>query len=235
MLRLKTSNLVWAVIGLNVLFLILIVMLDYDAGWDWGNFAYTGFWTPTGLVRNLFFNGWHPVIPWLSFLLLGVILSRVSLAAQSTQLGLLVGGALALGFAEGLSVFLIPTMAIIDPELSALFTTEPVPPGLLYMLAGSGAACLVIGICLLSADRLRGMGILQIVVPAGRQTLTLYIAHILIGMGTLEALGLLSDQTVNQAVWASLLFCSVALLMPYSRQRSATDVPASACLRMATI
>jgi uncharacterized membrane protein YeiB len=54
------------------------------------------------------------------------------------------------------------------------------------------------------------MGVLRVLLPAGRQTLTLYIAHILVGMGTLEALGMLGGQTVTQAVGASLLFCFVA-------------------------
>ncbi|MFT6225111.1 MAG: hypothetical protein ACJAVT_001135 [Yoonia sp.] len=44
-------------------------------------------------------------------------------------------------------------------------------------------------------------------VPAGRQTLTLYIANILVGMGTLEALGMLDGQTVAQALGASVLVC----------------------------
>jgi len=50
------------------------------------------------------------------------------------------------------------------------------------------------------------------VAPAGRQTLTLYIAHIVIGMGTLEALGLIQDQTVGASVTASLAFCIAAVL-----------------------
>lgn len=212
LLGFNTRTLIWAVIGLNALFVIMIFALDYDAGWNWDDFTYAGFWTPIGFVRNLFFNGWHPVIPWLGFLLFGAILSRISLAESVTQIRLVVGGAAAFGLAEGLSAFLMPQLAAIDPELASLFTTEPVPPMPLYMLAAGGAACIVIGVCLMIADRLAAMGVLRVFVPAGRQTLTLYIAHVLIGMGTLEALGMLGGQSVAQAVWASLLFCIAATI-----------------------
>lgn len=161
-------------------------------------------------MRNLFFNGWHPVIPWLGFLLFGIILSRVSLAEWATQLKLIVGGAIAFVAAEGMSMLLKGQLASIDPELAGLATTEPVPPMPLYMLAGLGAACVVVGVCLLVSERLKAIGVLRLLVPAGRQTLTLYIAHIFVGMGTLEALGMLGGQTVGQAVGASLLFCFAA-------------------------
>ncbi len=71
---------------------------------------------------------------------------------------------------------------------------------------------MVVGVCLLISQRLKTIGVLRLLVPAGRQTLTLYIAHILVGMGTLEALGMLGGQTVRQAVGASLLFCFAATI-----------------------
>ena len=61
----------------------MMLLLDYETGWNWSDYSYHGFWTPTGFVRNLFFNGWHPVFPWLGFLLFGIILSRLSLAGSS--------------------------------------------------------------------------------------------------------------------------------------------------------
>ena len=41
--------------------------------------SYEGIATPAGFARNLFFNGWHPVLPWLSFLLFGMVLGRLEL------------------------------------------------------------------------------------------------------------------------------------------------------------
>jgi len=93
--------------------------------------------------------------------------------------------------AEGVSAWLMARLGPIYPELVLLTSTARVPPMPLYTVAGLGAACVVVGGCLLISDRLKALGVLHLLTPAGRQTLTLYIAHILVGMGTLEALGML--------------------------------------------
>lgn len=210
-----TRTLFGILIGLNIAFAIMVLTLNYDAGWNWDDYTYSGFWTPSGFVRNLFFNGWHPVIPWLGFLLFGIVLSRISLAERSTQLRLIIGGAIAFVAAESVSKVLMAKLAPIASDLAVLATTQPVPPMPLYTLAGIGAACVVIGVCLLISDSLKGIGILRFLVPAGRQTLTLYIAHILVGMGTLETLGMLGQQSVGQAVGAALLFCLAATIYAF--------------------
>lgn len=215
LLALDNRALFAVLLGLNIAFVVMIFVFDYDAGWNWEDYTYSGFWTPTGFVRNLFFNGWHPVIPWLGFLLFGIILSRIPLENRATQVRLILGGLAAFGVAEGLSAVLMVRMSLVDPDLISLFTTEPIPPMPLYMLAGIGAACVVVGVCLLISDRLAALGILRLFVPAGRQTLTLYIAHIVIGMGALEALGMLGGQTVGQAIQASILFCGAATVYAY--------------------
>jgi uncharacterized membrane protein YeiB len=229
----------WVLIGtliaLNLAFVIMILTLDYDAGWNWNSYIYSGFWTPIGFVRNLFFNGWHPVIPWLGFLLFGIVLSRVTLANRRTQLKLVAGGAIAFATAEGLSALLLFWLLPERADLAELLTTAPVPPMPLYMLAGIGAGCVVVGLCLLISDGLMKTGILRLLAPAGRQTLTLYIAHVLIGMGTLEAFGMLDgqtgEQTVGQAVAASLLFCAIATLYALIWSRWFKRGPVEALMR----
>ncbi|MEM9580841.1 MAG: heparan-alpha-glucosaminide N-acetyltransferase domain-containing protein [Pseudomonadota bacterium] len=231
MLGASTRLLLWSIAGLNLLFVVMILALDYDAGWNWQSLTYQDFWTPTGFVRHLFFNGWHPVIPWLAFLLLGIVLSRLALGVRGVQLRMIAWGAGALVLAEALSWALSPLAGSVDPELIALVATDPVPPMPLYMLAGSGAASLVIGLCLMGTPRLETLGVFTWLLPAGRQTLTLYIAHILIGMGTLEALGLLGGQTAQQALWASLVFCICATLFAYVWSRFFKRGPVEALMR----
>ena len=213
-LLLPYSNrlLVIVILLLNILFVILILTLNYDSSWNWEDYSYADFWTLSGFVRNLFFNGWHPVIPWLGFLLFGVVLSRAPLSERSTQRNLVVGGVLAIAAAEGLSAMISPVLTSIDVELAVFGSTHPVPPMPLYTLAGIGAASIVVGLCLMISKWTDKHGILRIVVPAGRQTLSLYIAHILVGMGILEALGMLRGQSITAAVIAAVLFCTVATI-----------------------
>ena len=62
----------WGYSGALVLaFVVLFFALNYEQGWDWKTLEYDGFWSPGGMVRHLFYNGFHPVIPWLAFLLIG--------------------------------------------------------------------------------------------------------------------------------------------------------------------
>ncbi len=204
LLNFSSPALIGVLFGLNIAFVIMILTLNYDAGWNWEDYTYSGFWTPIGFVRNLFFNGWHPVIPWLGFLLFGIVISRTTLAERATQVKILAGGAIAFAAAEGVSTVLDSR---VGAALAPLVTTAPVPPMPLYTLAGIGAASMAIGACLLVSDRRWTKPVLSLLVPAGRQTLTLYIAHVLVGMGTLEALGLLGGQTVERAIGAALLFC----------------------------
>lgn len=212
LLPLGTRSLIAVVLGLNMIFVLMLFVFDYDSGWNWENYTYQGFWTARGFVRNLFFNGWHPVIPWLGFLLSGVALSRLTLHKKQTQHRLIGLGVLAIVLAEVSSAQLQPVFYAVDPELIALATTDPIPPTPLYMLAGLGAASAVVGLCLRFSDALRRCGVLAAVAPAGRQTLTLYIAHIVLGMGTLETLGLLGNQSAQISLLASLVFCLLATL-----------------------
>lgn len=231
LLPLRNRTLFGVLVGLNIAFAIMILTLNYSAGWNWEDYTYAGFWTPAGFLRNLFFNGWHPVIPWLGFLLFGIILSRISLADRATQWKLIFGGVIAFATAEGLSAILSAMLIPIAPELAELATTKPIPPMPLYTLAGLGASSVLVGVCLLVSDRLKAMGVLRLLVPAGRQTLTLYIAHILIGMGSLEALNLLGGQTVEIAVWASAIFCLAATIYAFIWARWFNRGPAEALMR----
>ena len=58
-------------ISIIIAFPILLTFWDFETGWNFETLEYQGFWTLNGFMRNLFFNGFHPVIPWSSFLLFG--------------------------------------------------------------------------------------------------------------------------------------------------------------------
>ena len=140
---------------------MLILTLDYDTGWDWANYTYQGFWMPAGFVRNLFFNGWHPVVPRLGFLLFGIALGRLRLDEARIQSRLILFGALAFVAAQTASWFLLPRLSALSPDLAALATTAPVPPMPLFTLAGMGASIFVIGTCLRLSEWLERVGLLR--------------------------------------------------------------------------
>lgn len=211
-LRAKNWVLWLAIFGLIFGYVLMVIFLDFDKGWDWSNYHYEGFWTPIGFIRNLFFNGWHPVIPWFAFLLFGIWLARLNLREKMVQWALIDFGGLTLIFASQSSKYIMAVVSTIDPELPLLFSTSPVPPLPFYMVVGASFACVVIGLCLRLELYLRRLGVLAIFAKTGRQTLTLYIAHIFIGMGLLQALGIIENQPSNTALVATIIFCVAAVI-----------------------
>jgi len=185
-LRWSVRRLLIGIAIANAVFLVLLLTLDYDAGWNWTTLDYSGFWTPSGFVRNLFFNGWHPVFPWVGFLLLGLALSRLDLRSRRVQWQLVVIG---------------------------------------------GVGLVAVELCSLCTEPARRFGLLALVAPAGRQTLTLYVAHIVLGMGTLEALNLIGGQSATRALMASLLFCALATLLAWLWSRVARRGPIEMLMR----
>ena len=221
-----------AIVSLSAL---LIVTLDYDAGWDWQALEYTDFWTLPGMLRHLVFNGWHPVLPWFAFLLLGLALSRVDLGRAKSRYLLLGIGAAVAGLAQWLSGELVAELSVQwgDPETArALFGTASIPPMPLYVLAAGGSACAALGLCLLLAEW--APGVVALLAPAGRQTLTLYVAHILIGMGCLEALDMIGNQTADCTVVASVIFCFAATALAWLWSRRFAKGPLEAVMRKCT-
>nr|MDJ0498184.1 DUF418 domain-containing protein [Acidimicrobiia bacterium] len=178
--------------------------------------SYRNLATPVGFVRNLFFDGLHPVFPWLVFYLFGMWLGRTDLRDPAWRRRILMWAIpllvlvetaawAALGpkgsRAEGLS----------DEAWQWLFSVEMLPPMPLYLIAGIATACLVIVGSIVVGERVRE-SITWPLVATGQLALTLYVAHVIVGMGVLEAMGRLENQSLPFIVSASLVFCGVAVI-----------------------
>lgn len=183
---------------------------SYDTGWDWQTYTYSDMWTLPGFTRNLWVNGWHPIFPWLSFVVVGILISRLDLSKRWNRWRLIRVGAVAWLGAELSSWYLSPLAVQVDPALADLVATRPIPPALLYIIAGGGFATMVVGVCVLFYGSREGR-IGSVFARAGRQSLTLYIAHILVGMGIMELFGLLGGQNARTAVVAAVVFTLSAL------------------------
>lgn len=224
------SGVLWATMGALLLGGVAAhAVLNYDAHWDWETLHYQDFWTLDGFLLHSFFNGWHPVLPWLGFLLLGLWLGRLDLRSSRIQGRLILGGIAAAILGA------IPGQLITDPELLPLFDTAMIPPGPTYMIAASGSAVAVIGLILRLAPWVEARGWADWLVAPGRQALSLYILHILVGMGLLEAFGKLDGSLSTLAIFGlSLLFCLVSAI--YARLWSLwrTQGPLESLMRWST-
>ena len=205
------------VIGiLNLLFFGMLLFLDYESGWNFEELTYSGFWTIDGFTRNLFFNGFHPVFPWLGFFLLGILLSRALLKKRQVQMKMISWGLVAIIFSEIMNFMLSGYLIPADSELQFLVMTDSMPPMPLYFVAASGSAFLVIGLCLLLSEKVRESNIYSFIAPAGTQTLTLYVLHIIVGLGFIDAIGFTGTQTSSQAFVAAITFCILVTIFAFT-------------------
>lgn len=228
-LPLPKRGLVWLMIGTVVVSFIALLVFNYDAGWDWNTLEYEGFWTVYGFIRNLFYNGWHPVFPWIAFLFYGMWLSKVDIAANAEKLAIF--GFTICTILIVASSFISPILNAIESDLGVLTDITPIPPVPLYVAVGMSGASAAIGIC----ELLFKIGYLQpalrLMSTAGRISLTLYIVHIVIGMGTFEALGWLGNLTETQSILASLIFCSLSIAFAWVWMRTFKSGPLELLMR----
>jgi uncharacterized membrane protein YeiB len=205
-----------------------LLHLDYSQGWDWASLSYQGLWEPAGSARNLLFNGFHPVLPWFAFFLCGMLLARLSLAEPRVQWGLVAAGGVLVVAACAVSGLAARS------EWAPWLATGPMPPGPAYLLMGLGCASIAIGACLRLADRWPG-GPWRGLLPAGRMTLTLYLAHILLGMGLLEAMGALDgSRSLSEVAVAAALYVVIASLAAWAWSKKVAQGPVEWVMRRLT-
>ena len=158
-------------------------------------------------MRHLLFNGWHPVLPWLAFFLWGMGLAKLPLQEARCQRRLLGGGLAVFLLCRGLSAWLPAWL----PAWAPLLGLAPLPPAPLYIFSAGGLATALIGACLCWGQARAG-GPLTLR-ALGRCTLSVYLAHVLLGMGLLEALGWLDGRrSLADVLLAATLFGAAALL-----------------------
>ena len=170
-------------------FVGLFYLFDYGAGWEWQTLSYPEFWTPAGQLRNLVFNGWHPLLPWLAFLFSGMALARWGVQERGRRRLAMVVSALVYLASWLLSRELagLPderplveqwTRFYASPE--AFWAMASLPPGPLYVLSAGAAAVFVIALCLELTSDERVARLLKPLSRTGELALSFYLAHVLV-------------------------------------------------------
>jgi uncharacterized protein len=206
-------------VGYAAGFAALFLMLDFEQNWNWATLSYHGLWTPTGLVRNLFFDGFRSVFPWTGFVFFGMWLGRLNLRNPAVNMRVFFA---AMGTALGAEVvswlcvsYFVARPREVDAEtVKALFGTESMPALPLFLLASGAEAVTVIALCV----RLSGEGpsrYWQPLAATGQMALTWYFTHIVLGLGGVVALGLVSSQPLPVAAVCGVGFFAVAVLVSW--------------------
>lgn len=215
--------------------LLFVLTFDPFANWDLTDYSYRGLTTPSGFLRNLFFDGFHPVFPWVAFYLFGMWLGRTDLRDRGWRRTLVIRAALVVAVTEAAAWIVLgpkgTDLADLDDESWRwLFSVEPIPPLPMYLAAGAGTAVLVICGSIWLTEHLSSR-VIEPLVSTGQLALSIYLGHVLVGMGILDTIGRLENQSLPWAVITSLVFSVAAVAFSWAWRRRFHRGPLEALMR----
>lgn len=192
LLFLKSSDKILLTITIFIILLypVLLLVFNYESGWNFETLEYTGFWTISGFFRNLFLNGFHPVFPWLAFMFLGLWFGKQNLnddkfLKKTLTFSLILF--LIMHIVSFVSIEIISNDHQLTKEnLNQILGLEPMPPLPIYMITGCSFALIIITSCILISRKYENNFIVQSIHKTGQLALTFYLAHVIIGMGIIE-------------------------------------------------
>ncbi|HEY4259067.1 MAG TPA: DUF418 domain-containing protein, partial [Schlesneria sp.] len=217
LLTASNRTLLLTAVSFEIGFIVLFLTVSFESHWDFATMTYHGLWTPAGIVRNLFYDGFRSVFPWTGFLLFGMWLGRLDLLDPSVNRRVILI-AIATAFAAELLSwicvrYLTPTLVGLDPaSIKALIGTESMPALPLFVAASGGTAVAIIALCVRFAS-IAPRWIAWPLVVTGQMALTWYMAHIVFGLGTIEALDLVGSQSLPIAVASGVGFFLIVVAL----------------------
>jgi len=218
----------WLSLGVAVAiggWLLAFEWFDYGEGWRWMTLSYPEFWTWKGQVRNLLFNGWHPLFPWLAFFFCGMAITRWGIdRPRNRRLAMIIATVVYV------VVFFASDYLTQRPDdrawwsqisqwyhaPSSYWGMDSIPPGPFYVLSAGAVSVFWIAICLeLTAIKIVSRLFLPFI-RCGQIALTCYIAHVPILYFVVTPL--VEDSTTGRLVitaWSALAFGVGAILFAW--------------------
>jgi uncharacterized membrane protein YeiB len=178
------------IVSIPILFSVVLLFLPYENGWNFNTLEYIDFWTIKGFFRNLFYNGFHPVLPWVSFMLFGIWLGRKDLFNKRLVKRLWRNSLMIFLSVQLVSFFVLHFVSIGNNEITELisvyFSTDPMPPSPLYIINGMSIATFTMSSCILISWKFEQSKTIILLQKTGKLALSFYVAHVLLGMGLIE-------------------------------------------------
>ncbi|WP_394692604.1 DUF418 domain-containing protein [Hyphobacterium sp.] len=154
------------------------------------------FHEPGAALRDVFFTGHHPAFPWFAYFLTGLAVGQIDLHKSSNHWKLLIGGIVLIALAKAikfaaLDLNYIKLVPVEDwgyalPYIADLFGSSAYPPTPIYVMFGLGVGFIVLSLSLMLCASDARRKFVQPVIYAGQMALTLYLAHVFIGVTGIE-------------------------------------------------
>ena len=150
-------------------------------------------------------------------MIFGMWLARQDLANREMRRKLLINS-LALLLITEIGCYLLKTICLNHvaneseiEDIMFLFSTAVMPPLPQYIIsAGSSSVIVIIG-SLYFCEKFPTFHVSNWLCQTGQMTLTLYVSHVIFGMGFLQSIGLLENQSIDFSVTAALMFYAAAI------------------------
>ena len=200
---------------------LVFIAFGFVKNWDLQTFAGAGFCNLTGIIGHLFFSGCFPVIPWMAFITVGMWLGRQDFSDRVFRRKILLAGIGAVACAESLSKVGIYFSSSAQPgsgleKLLPFFQIVSWDPMPLFMISAMGTALVAIALITELATNYGKSRWLLPFASVGQITLTLYVAHTIVGSILLGIIDELELEPPFLSLWASLVFYLAALLFSQS-------------------
>lgn len=206
--------------------------------------ATTSEFTVREVLIDFFFQGYHPVTPWIAFMIAGMLLGRLDMRDPAVRRKMLIGGialaltAEAIAFVAldmGLFKLMEDVSQMIDlEEASLLLGTAPYPPMPLFLAVGIGWGMAIVSLCLSFGDRFAERRWITPLVHTGQLALTIYILHGTVGIWAVGWAGYKPHQTLEWIIGYSGLFYVAMIIASTLWRRRFDRGPVEAIMRRLT-
>jgi uncharacterized protein len=161
--------------------------------------------SPRDLLFDTFVRGTHPLLPWLAFLCMGMVLGRHLPFNSILRVQLAFSGVLCV--AGG---YLLRGSLPVHPGLRS---TSPFDRGLLYTLTTVGSSLVAVAVIGWLAERTAHSPVTRMLAVTGRTTLSLYVLHVLVFNLVVNWLGWVEPAGLGTALLFALGFWVVAIML----------------------
>lgn len=205
-------------------FPVLMGLMDYDARWDWNTYQYRGLFTPVGAVRNLFFDGFRPVIPWAGILILGMWIGRLDTTRASVRRRMLLWGIGLTAATEtlsfvGLRVWLNHRGGLSEDTIRMICETSSMPPLPVFVLTVVGTALIAISLALMAGHHWHETRVTRALADTGQMALTWYLFHIAVGALWIYKRGWHTAGTVTNGILVGTAFFTLLVFVSHYWKR----------------
>ena len=211
LLAVPSKRIILLAVGTVGISILLLILFKYETGWNFLTLTYLDLWSWAGMFRHLFFNGFHPVFPWLALMLYGMWLGRLDLQDVVIRKRVLIRSLFVMLTVEFLPRLLLAWPGIewlgISNNSGELYAgTSPMPPFPLFIISGCATASAVICLSVRVTEKYAHSRLLKPLVHTGQMALTLYVAHVIVGMGVAEEIAPLHHFSLSFTVLYALGF-----------------------------